>query len=80
MWYVYILKCENNTLYTGVTTDLNRRFTEHKISKGAKYTKANKPEEILYSEQFKNRSDACKRETQIKSWKREKKLELIKGG
>lgn len=77
MYYVYLVQCENKSIYTGITTDVIRRFQEHKDKVGAHYTKVHKVEKILHTEQFKNRSEASKREAQIKSWSREKKLKLI---
>ncbi|MFA4843874.1 MAG: GIY-YIG nuclease family protein [Candidatus Margulisiibacteriota bacterium] len=78
-YFVYILECANQALYTGITTDLERRFAEHKGGKGARYTSANPPIRIRYSEKKTTRSAALKREAQIKSWSRTKKIALIKG-
>lgn len=77
MWYIYILECEDKSLYTGVTNNLERRFSEHKNRKGGHYTASHTVLKRLYSEEFKTRSDAQKREAQIKGWRREKKLALI---
>jgi len=77
-YFVYILKCSDDTLYTGITTDLKRRVDEHNSSdKGAKYTKLRRPVELLYSEEAEDRSSASKREYAIKKLKRSEKLELI---
>jgi len=77
-WWVYILKCADNTLYTGVTTDVERRVDEHNHDKlGAKYTKARRPVRLLYQEVCENRSEACKRESAIKKLKRREKLALV---
>ncbi len=78
MYYVYILKCKDGTLYTGMTTDLQRRFKEHKSGRGAYYTKWKKVIKIVYSEEQPDRSSAMKRELEIKGWNRSKKLILIK--
>ena len=78
MYYVYIIECRDGTLYTGITTDIQRRFKEHSIGKGGAYTRAKKVRKILYTEQFKNRSKASKREHEIKSLRRDEKLALIK--
>ncbi|MBU0727702.1 GIY-YIG nuclease family protein [Patescibacteria group bacterium] len=79
MYYLYILKCADNTLYTGITVDLNRRIKEHNDSKlGAKYTRARRPVKLIYSKKFSNRSSASKEENRIKHLSREEKLELIK--
>jgi len=78
MYYVYILKCKDKTFYTGITTDLKRRIKEHNNSKlGAKYTSFRRPVEIVYFKKLKNRSEASKKESQIKKLTRIEKLELI---
>jgi putative endonuclease len=77
-YFIYILKCDDDTLYTGITTDVKRRVDEHNNSdKGAKYTKVRRPVELLYEEKSENRSSASKREYEIKKLSREKKMELI---
>ena len=78
MYFVYILECEDGTLYTGITTDPKRRFSEHKSGKGGHYTKSRKALGLLYTEEQPNRSLALKREAEIKGWARQKKLDLIK--
>lgn len=78
MWFVYVLLCEDNSLYTGSTNNLEKRFLEHKSGKGGKYTRSHKPLEIIYSEEFSGKSAALKREAEIKSWKREKKISQLK--
>jgi predicted GIY-YIG superfamily endonuclease len=78
MWYVYILKCANGVLYTGLTDDLKRRFEEHQSGKGGHYTRFSKPTIILYKEIFENRAQAETREQQIKRWSKAKKLALIR--
>ena len=78
MYFVYLIECGDKTLYTGITTDTQRRFKEHSLGKGGAYTRAKKVRGVLYTEQFGTRSDALKRETEIKSWHREKKLALIR--
>jgi len=79
MYYVYILMCADNTLYTGITTDLERRENEHNDSdKGAKYTRIRRPVKLVYSEKYKDRSTASKREYEIKKkMTRAEKLKLI---
>ena len=77
MYYVYILECEDGTLYTGITTDLERRLEEHKAGKGGAYTRAHKVKRIVYSEESLNRSNASKRESKIKNMSKDEKLELI---
>jgi len=77
-YFIYMLKCSDNTLYTGITTDIERRIEEHNSSpKGAKYTKLRRPVELVYSEESEDRSSASKREYAIKKLSRVKKLELI---
>ncbi len=78
MYFVYILKCADGTLYTGITTDLKRRFREHEDGKGGGYTSARGAKKIVYTEKRPTRSSALKREAEIKGWQREKKLALIK--
>lgn len=79
LWYLYILKCSDDTLYTGITTDLQRRVEEHNSSpKGAKYTRIRRPVELIYFESHKDKSGATIREIEIKKLSRAKKLELIK--
>ncbi len=80
MYHVYILKCKDNTLYTGITNDLSRRFSEHKNGKGGHYTRSRGVKKLLYTKECPDRSSALKREAEIKSWTREKKLDLIKLG
>ncbi len=78
-WYVYIIKTINNKLYTGITTDLQRRFDEHKnLKTGAKFLKANPPKEIVYTETVDSKSSALKREIEIKKLSRKEKDRLIK--
>jgi len=77
-YFIYILKCSDDTLYTGITTDLARRVDEHNSSdKGAKYTKLRRPVSLVYSEESEDRSSASKREYAIKKLTRQQKLELI---
>jgi len=76
--FVYILLTEQNTLYCGYTDNVEKRFEAHKCGKGAKYTKANKPLKIVYTKEFKTKSEALKEEYRIKKLPRDKKLELIR--
>jgi len=78
-WYVYILRCQDDSLYTGVCTDLERRIQEHNQcnKKGARYTRARRPVKMVYQEDCENRSEACKREAAIKKLQRKQKLLLI---
>jgi len=74
---MYILECEDKSLYTGITTDVQRRFAEHKLGKGGAYTRSKKVKSILYTEKCKNRSLASKREREIKGQTHKEKLALI---
>jgi len=79
MYYVYMVKCADDTLYTGIATQLDRRIEEHNSSeKGAKYTRVRRPVELVYSEEYPDRSSASKREYEIKkTMSRKEKLRLI---
>lgn len=77
MNYVYILKCKDDSLYTGWTNNLEKRVQAHQSGKGAKYTRAKLPVELVYFEEFEDKIDAMKREYEIKKLPRIKKLELI---
>ena len=76
-WTVYILRCVDGTLYTGITNDLDRRMSEHESGQGAKYTKGRGPFQLVYNEDCENRADASRREIEIKSWDRDQKLRLV---
>jgi len=78
MYYLYILKCADKTLYTGITVDLERRLREHNsIKLGAKYTRARRPVKLVYSKKFRNQSLALKAEDRVKRLSRMEKLALI---
>ena len=79
MWYVYILECRGKALYVGITDDVERRFEEHLSGKGGRYTASNRPVKILYKEEFSEKFQAERRESQIKRWSQAKKLALING-
>jgi len=79
MWYLYITKNRNGAFYTGVTTDVNRRFKEHLRGKGGHYTSQNRPQRLLHTEEFPSKAEAEAREQQIKRWSRKKKQALIEG-
>ncbi len=79
-WIVYILKCADQTLYTGLTNDLDHRITEHENGRGAKYTRGRAPFKLLYSESHSSKSRALKREAAIKSFDRATKLQLALSG
>lgn len=77
MFYVYILRCNDNTLYTGYTVNLDKRIQKHNRGLGAKYTRGRLPVELVYFEEVDSKSEALKREYFIKSLKRNQKLDLI---
>lgn len=78
IWFVYILLCIDDSYYTGVTNDVDRRFRDHLNGDGARYTKSHPPIKILFTEQCKTKSEALKREAEIKSWTRKKKEMFIR--
>ena len=78
MNYTYILKCKDGSLYTGWTNDLEQRVAAHNTGKGAKYTKARSPVELVYFEEFETKEQAMKREYAIKQMARKDKLELVR--
>lgn len=77
-WYLYILRCGDGSLYTGITTDPERRLAEHRSGKGAKYTRGRGPLEQVYREELASHSQALKRECQVKAMTRTQKEQLIK--
>ncbi|MBW0279291.1 hypothetical protein B4O99_07065 [Shewanella xiamenensis] len=81
-WYLYLIRCANGHLYTGITTDVARRFNEHQSSspKAAKYLRGKGPLTLMYQEQVGTRSDALKREISVKKLSRAQKLALIESG
>jgi len=76
-WKIYIIKCADGTLYTGITTDLERRIEEHNAGTGARYTRARGPVELAWSESADTQSAALRREAEIKKMTRQQKLRLI---
>ena len=77
MYYVYIVKCSDGTLYTGYTTEIERRIEEHNLGQGARYTRGRTPVTLMHHETFSSKSKAMKREYAIKSLSRQEKQELI---
>ena len=77
-WYLYILRCKDNTLYTGITTDVEKRLEAHRSGKGAKYTRGRAPLELVYQESCGSHSNALKREAEIKKLPRTAKEMLVK--
>lgn len=79
MYFVYLLECEDGSLYAGVTTDTARRLAEHQAGTGGRFTRAKGAKRIVYTEEHPDRSSAQKREAAIKKWPRRKKLGLLRG-
>lgn len=77
MWFVYVLLCSDGTFYTGATNNLEKRFAEHKAGKGGRYTRSHKVIKIIYSAKFASKSEALKKEFEIKSWSKEKKISKL---
>ena len=75
-WYVYMLRCGDGTLYTGITDDVEKRLAAHRAGKGAKYTRGRSPLELVYTELHPDRAAASRREYQIKQLSRTQKLKL----
>lgn len=73
MWFTYIVECRDKSFYTGVTTDIKRRLEEHNKGEGARYTRGRTPVKLIYSEEHASRSEAQKREAEIKKMKKEQK-------
>lgn len=78
-WWVYLLRCADGTLYTGMTSDVSRRVAEHNRGKGAKYTCSRRPVAVVYQEPCDSRGAALRREAAIKRFTRREKLALIAG-
>ena len=77
-WYLYVLRCGDGTLYTGITTDVQARFSQHQAGKGAKYTRGRGPLEVVYTEECEDHSAALKRELAVKALSREEKEKMLK--
>lgn len=78
-WYVYMLRCADGSLYTGITTDVERRFAAHQSGRGAKYTRSHPPLAVVYREQCADKGAALRREAAIKKLPRERKQKLAEG-
>lgn len=80
-WYVYVVKCTDDSLYTGITKNIKRRIEEHNSNNrlGAKSLRNKRPVVLVYCENYETQNEAAKRERYIKSWKRKNKLKLIEG-
>ena len=77
MWHLYILRCKDASLYTGITTDVEKRLAVHRAGKGAKYTRGRSPLELVYQEELPDHSAALRRECEIKSLSRAEKEKLV---
>ena len=77
-WIVYVVRCVDKTLYTGITNNLEKRLLAHHSGKGAKYTRGRGPFKVVWHERYRNRGSALRRESQIKALTRQEKLRLIK--
>jgi putative endonuclease len=77
MWFIYILLCEDGSYYTGSTNDVEKRFKDHLEGRGARYTKSHKPVKVIYKEGFATKSEALKREAELKKWPKAKKVKLV---
>lgn len=80
MWHVYIIRCKDGRLYTGMTNDLERRLKQHRQGRGAQFTRSFGVDRLLYHETLRTRRAAMRRELLIKSWPRTKKLALVRNG
>lgn len=78
VWHLYILRCGDGTLYTGITTDVEKRLEAHRSGKGAKYTRGRSPLELIYREECGSHSDALKREAAVKKLSRKQKEMLLR--
>jgi putative endonuclease len=77
MYYLYILKCADNSLYTGITNDLKKRINAHEKGNGSKYVRSRLPFKVVYTEKVGTKSKALKREHQIKSWSHQQKIKKL---
>ena len=79
MYYIYVLLCKDGSYYIGSTNDIQKRFLDHLNGRGARYTKSHKPEKLIYQEKFFTKSEALKREAELKKWTKTQKSALING-
>ena len=75
-WFLYIALCSDNTHYIGISPDVKKRIKTHNSGKASLYTRGRRPLKLVYTERFKNRSEATKREIELKKWNKKKKEEL----
>ena len=76
-WFVYMIRCTNGSLYTGSTNHIIRRWHQHRRGHGAKYLQAYEPKEVVFIEEYPNRSQACSREYEIKQYSKQEKESMI---
>lgn len=76
MYYLYLLQCQDDSIYTGITNDVELRFKKHREKRGGSYTRSHGAKKIIHTEEYKTKSEALKREMEIKRWPREQKLIL----
>jgi putative endonuclease len=79
MWYVYFLRCSDNSIYIGITTDLESRVKRHSQGKGCRYTASRRPVKLIYSEKYPDKSQAARRESYLKGLTRSKKEAMVVG-
>jgi putative endonuclease len=77
VWYVYLLRCGDGSLYTGITNNLEARLAAHNTGKGARYTRSRRPVTLVWCERRRGRASALRREAEIKSWPRTRKASLV---
>lgn len=78
MWYLYLLRLSDDSLYTGITKDVEQRLEQHREGKGSKYVRSRLPCELVYTEKHEDKSSALKKEAKIKKWNKERKEYLVK--
>ena len=78
-WFVYILRCADDSLYVGITNDVAARVAAHNVGAGARYTRQRRPVRLVFKEAHSDESSARKREAELKGWPRQRKLALIEG-
>jgi putative endonuclease len=78
-WFVYVVRCRDGSLYTGISTDVDARVARHNAGAGARYTRARGPVQLVHVERKRSRSNALKREAAIKAMSRVRKVELVRG-
>jgi len=79
MWFVYILLCNNGSYYIGSSNNVDQRVKDHLNGKGGRFTRSHKPQKLVYTEELLNKSEALKREAQLKKWSHAKKETIIAG-